>query len=152
MVRSIHKLITGGVVAAVLTTCVAFAQAPRGDRPGVEGRRGGRGGGLPLAALNLTQAQQDLIRDIRERNREAARSLEEKLRAAHAVQRQAVDAIPANESAIRAATLALAELQADLAVHQARTQNEVWNALTPDQQAQVRKVREERPDRSRPRQ
>ena len=151
MVRSIRKLVAGAAVAAVLTTGFAFAQGPleerrqvgplrRADEPG----RGGRGGALPLAAVNLTQAQQDLIRDIRERNREAARSLEQKLRPAQAAQRQAMDAIPANENAIRAATLALAEVQADIAIHQARTQNEIWNALTADQQAQVRKLQAER--------
>ena len=101
-------------------------------------------GGLPLGALNLTQAQQDLVRDIRERNRESARPLEQRLREAHAAQRSAVESIPANESAIRAATLALAEVQAEVAIHQARMQNEVWNALTAEQQGQVKKLQEER--------
>jgi Spy/CpxP family protein refolding chaperone len=106
--------------------------------------------GLPLEALNLTQAQQDLIRDIRERGREQGQQLEAKLREAQAAQQRAVSAIPVNEAAIRSATLALAELQADAAIQQARVQSEIFAALTPAQQEQARQAiaaREQRPQR-----
>ena len=104
-------------------------------------------GGLPLAALNLTQAQQDFIRDVRERGRESARSIEERLRTAQDAQRKAVESVPANEAAIRTATLALAEVQADFAIHQARLQTEIWNSLTPEQQARVNELRSQRQER-----
>lgn len=138
------------LVASLLATGVAFAQGPRGGGPGGLGRAGGafgRMGGLPLASLNLTQAQQDLIRDIRERNREAARPLEERLREAQEAQRKAVESIPPNEAAIRTATLALAEVQADLAIHQARMQTEIWNALTSAQQEQLKQLQAQRDER-----
>jgi Spy/CpxP family protein refolding chaperone len=150
MTGRIHQYIAGAVVAALLATGVAFAQGPRGGGPGGPGRAGGlalRRGGLPLGALSLTQAQQDLVRDIRERNRESSRPLEQRLRQAHATQRTAIESIPANESAIRAATLALAEVQAEVAIHQARMQNEIWNALTAEQQAEVKKLQAERGSR-----
>jgi Spy/CpxP family protein refolding chaperone len=143
------RTVTAAALAVAVLTGAAMAQGPRGGGPGRPGRDVGmgRGGGLPLGALNLTQAQQDLIRDIRERGRESARPLEQRLRDAHDAQRQAVAAIPANESAIRAATLALAEVQADVAIHQARVQNEVWNALTADQQAEVKRLQAQQQQR-----
>ena len=150
------RWMTAAVLAATLGVgAAAFAQGPRGGGPdGRIGRgAGARGGlGLPLASLNLTQAQQDLIRDIRERNREEMRRIDSRLNEAHAAQRQAVSAIPLNESAIRAATLALAEVQAELAILQARVQNEIFGALTSEQQAQVKKAQAERAQRVQERQ
>jgi Spy/CpxP family protein refolding chaperone len=127
----------------------AFAQGPRAGGPG----RGGPGRvgvmrGLPLASRNLTQAQQDLIRDIRERNRNEAQQAQEKLRQAHLAQQKAIDAIPLNEGAIRAATLTLAEVEAEVAVLRSRAQNEIFAALTPDQQAQVKQALAEREQRA----
>lgn len=150
MTGRIHRFMAGAALVTLVGTGAAMAQAPRGGGPGGPGRAGGPGGrmgGLPLAALNLTQAQQDFIRDIRERGRDAARSIEERLRTAREAQRQAIDTVPANEPAIRTATLALAEVEADFAVHQARLQTEIWNSLTPDQQARVNELRAERQDR-----
>jgi Spy/CpxP family protein refolding chaperone len=127
----------------------AFAQGPRAGGPG----RGGPGRvgvmpGLPLASLNLTQAQQDLIRDIRARNRTEAQQGEEKLRQARLAQQKAINAIPINEGAIRAATLALAEIETEMAVLRARAQNEIFAALTADQQAQVKQALAEREQRA----
>ena len=65
MIR-IRRWTAGALVAALLVSGAAFAQGPRGGGPG----RGGRGGvaDLPLAGLDLTETQQDLIRGIRERH------------------------------------------------------------------------------------
>ena len=128
------------LVAALTAGGAAFAQGPRAGGPG--GRGGGRAmaGALPLASLDLTQAQQDLVRDIRERGRAQGGQLDARLRAAHEAQRRAVAAIPIDEAAIRAATLALAEVQADVAIHQARVQNEIFAALTAAQQGQVKEA------------
>jgi Spy/CpxP family protein refolding chaperone len=61
------------VMAVLLVSGAAFAQGPRPSTPlgaGGGGRAGGGGGlaGLPLAGLNLTETQQDLIRGIRDRH------------------------------------------------------------------------------------
>jgi Spy/CpxP family protein refolding chaperone len=139
------------ILAAVMSIgSLAEAQGPRTGGPGADRRGfGGRGamGGLPLASLDLTQAQQDLIRDVRERQREELRQVEAKVREAHAAQQKALNAIPLNEAAIRQTTLALAELQAEVAVHQARVRNEIFAALTAEQQATVRKAQAEREQR-----
>lgn len=136
-----RSLMAGALVVAVLATGAAFAQGVRGGGPGRSGGPDGRGfrGALPLASLNLTQAQQDLIRDIRERNREATRETAAKLQQAHEAQRNAVNAIPLDEGLIRQTTLALAEVEADMAIQQARVQNEIFASLTAEQQAQVRR-------------
>jgi Spy/CpxP family protein refolding chaperone len=148
------------VVAAVVLAAVmsvgeaAWAQGPRVGGPGGPGRAGGRGmfGALPLGSLNLTQAQQDLIRDIRERNREEVRQVEARLRTAQAAQQKAVSAIPLNEAAIRASTLAVAEVQADVAILQARAQNEIFSSLTAEQQASLKTALAEREQRVQARQ
>jgi Spy/CpxP family protein refolding chaperone len=158
------RWMTAVALAAMLSAGAAFAQGPRAGGPGLPerlgavplaraGGPGGRGvmGLLPLASLNLTQAQQDLIRDIRERSRTEMTQIEAKLRQAHAAQRQAVSAIPLNEGAIRAATLAVAEVQADASILQARVQNEIFAVLSSEQQEQVKKVLAEREQRTRER-
>src|SRR5688572_123307 len=157
--RSFHmnrfRWMTAAVLAGALSIGGAvFAQGPRAGGPGGGGGPGGRGlmGGLPLASLNLTQAQHDLIRDIRERSRNEVRQAEAKLNQAHAAQRQAINAIPVNEGAIRATTLALAEVQAEIAILQGRMQSEIFATLTSEQQAQVTKALAERDQRVRERQ
>ena len=143
MTRGIHVRVAAVAVAALLATGVAFAQGPRAGGAG-RGGPGGRMGGLPVAGLNLTQAQQDLVRDIVERGRESGSALQQKVREAQEAQRRVSGTFPISENAVRTAALALAEAQADLAVHQARVQNEVFNALTSEQQAEVRKRQAER--------
>lgn len=142
-----NTLIAGVAAIVMLGTGAAMAQGPRGGGAGARGPMLGRGGGLPLAALNLTQPQQDVIRDMRERNREAVRQFDQRLREAQIAQRNAMNAIPANESSIRAATLALAEVQADIAIEQARLQNEIWNILTPAQQQEAQRIRAQQEER-----
>ena len=136
-------VISAAVLAAVLSVgALAEAQGPAAaGRPG-RGGPGGRGfaGALPLRSLNLTQAQQDLIRDIRERNRTEMQQIEGKAREARVAQEKAVNAIPFNEAAVRSASLALAEVQADIAVHQARVQSEIFATLTAEQQEAVKKA------------
>ena len=76
------KTIAAGVLIAGLAAGSAVAQGPRGGGAGREGRGGPGGGasGLPLASLNLTEAQQDQIRTIRERNRQEVQALQERMR------------------------------------------------------------------------
>jgi Spy/CpxP family protein refolding chaperone len=84
MVRTkVLQAIGGAALVAALAAGTATAQAPldggRGG-PGRAGRAGGPGGlaGVPLASLNLTQAQQDQLRVIRERNRQEMQALQER--------------------------------------------------------------------------
>jgi len=77
----IRSLTAGVLVVGMLMGGAAVAQEPRPGGPGRGGRAGGPGGGgLPLASLNLTQAQQDAIATIRERNRAEMEALQARMR------------------------------------------------------------------------
>ena len=77
----IRSLTAGVLVVGMFAGGAAFAQGPRAGGPGRAGRAGGPGGaGLPLASLNMTQAQQDAIATIRERNRAEMEALQARMR------------------------------------------------------------------------
>ena len=78
MVR--FKTMAATLLITALAVGSAVAQGPRGGGPGREGRGGGPLGGIPLASLNLTQAQQDQIQGIRERNRQEMEAIQERMR------------------------------------------------------------------------
>lgn len=145
----IHFLAASALAASLTLGGVAYAQGPGG--PGRGGRFGapGAGGlGLPVRELNLTDAQQDQIRDIVQRHRDDMRMVQERLREAREEQRKLIEGVPPNEGAIRAVTMQkLAPAEADAAVLQAQVHNEVWNVLTPDQQAQATKLQADRDTR-----
>ena len=140
------KTIAAALLVGALVTAPAIAQGPRAGGPGRAGRLGGPGAGLGIAlgSVNLTQAQQDLIKDIRERGRQELQSLQQRLRTAEEARQDAIRTVPLNEGLIRSTTLALADVQADVAVQEARTFNEIFAVLSPEQQTQVRNQQAER--------
>ena len=138
-----RTMAAGAVVAAVLVTGVASAQGPRRGGPG-RGLGGPGGVALPIGALNLTDAQQQQVRDIRQQEREAMQQLEERLRTAREAQRAAIETVPVNEGLIRQTSDVLADIQAEAAIRQAHVYNQVWAVLTPAQQAEAKKLRGDR--------
>ena len=154
MIRSSRIVILTAVIAVVavaLVGAVAFAQGPGFGGP--RGRAGGPGGpGLPFRELNLTDAQQQQVRQLMEQFRVQNRTLIEQVGKAEDARHDAVEAIPFDEGRVRTAMQQLAEVQTELAVHQARLQNDVYNVLTPEQQQQAQKLRAERQARVRERQ
>lgn len=155
MVRHVRFLGLSAVVAALVTGgALAYAQAPQ---PGVRGRGpgfgpGGPQAGLALRGLDLTEAQQEQVRQLSQQNREQMRGLMDRMRAAQEARRQAVEAVPFNESQVRAAMKDLAEIEADLAVAQARLQNDIYALLTAEQQQRLQKMRADREARVKGRQ
>jgi Spy/CpxP family protein refolding chaperone len=140
--------ITGAVMAAMLATGAnTYAQSPgfghRGGGPGRPGL-GGPGLALPLRQLNLTDAQQQQVQSIRERHRDEAKQIAERLRTAMEAQRKAVETVPVNDSLIRSTTQELAEVQADAAVARAHARSEILALLTADQRAQLTKLQADR--------
>jgi periplasmic protein CpxP/Spy len=144
MVR-FRSLTIGLVVAALLATGVAFAQGPRGG-PGGRGRGGvgGPGIGLPLAALNLTEAQRTQIQEIRDRHRDELSAAMTTLEKARRAQQAAIEKVPADEAQITSLTQDMTQAQVDVAIQSARMHTEVWSVLTPEQRAEVTKRRAER--------
>ena len=149
MVRYRH--FAAAAVIATLVAGSALAQRPRGGGQGRGGPGVGGVAGNPLASLNLTQAQQDLVTDIRQRSREQTKEIQQRLRTAEQASRRAIQTVPLNEALVRTTTLAAAEIEAELAVAEARSFNEIFAALTPEQQAQVKKFQADRADKPEPR-
>lgn len=146
------RSLTLTAVLAVLLAGAAYAQGP-GPGAGGRGPDGfGRGMGLPLRALNLTDAQQQQIRTLTQQNRQQNRAAFDRLRTAMEAQRKAVAAIPANEALIRSTTQDLVEAQTEVAIQQARLQTEIFGLLTPEQQAEAKKLQTERENRLQQRQ
>ncbi|MDG2040100.1 MAG: Spy/CpxP family protein refolding chaperone [Ilumatobacter sp.] len=148
------------VPAAVLLTLgffavadVAWSQPPDGSggRRGRMGRRGGPGGAgglmLPLGRLDLTEAQRGQVRSVMEQNREASRAAGARLREVRAALRDAITTDVVNEGAIRAVAAELANAEGDVAVQRAFVRSQVWQLLTPDQQATALKVEAEMKER-----
>lgn len=142
----IRSLATGVALAALLATSVAYAQGPRGGGPygGGRGGRGPGGPGLALNQLNLTDAQREQVKEIRDRNRDQTQALVKRLDSAAAKQRDAVETLPVNETLITSTSQDLAQAQTEMAIQEARLNSEIWSILTPEQQAQATKLRAER--------
>lgn len=137
------RLLTAtAVVAGLLVGGAAYAQ--QGPRFGGLGRGGPGGPGLPLAALNLNEGQQQQIKDIRERHRDEMRAAEEAVRTAMDAQRKAIETIPVDEGLIQSTTQQLANAQTAAAIIQAHIYSESWNVLSTEQQDTLKKLQAER--------
>lgn len=150
--KTLKSFAAGAAIAALLAGgATAFAQAPeQGQRrgrpggPGAFGRAAGAGADLPLRELNLSDAQQQQVKAIRDRHRDESQQLGQRLRAALEEQRKAVETEPVNDSLIRQATQQLSDVQADVAVAQAHVRSEVMAVLTADQKAELKKLQADR--------
>jgi protein CpxP len=150
--RSTIALTAGAALLAAGLGTAALAQGP-------EGRRGGRGfghggpgrGGFPLAQLELSDAQREQVKAVMQRHREDMETVGRRLREAHDAQRNAVESVPVNEGLIRSASQSLATAQTDMALLQARIHTDVWNLLTPDQQAKAKELKAQREARAKER-
>jgi len=139
------------VAAIVAAGVVAHAQGPRGGGPGGPGGRGIRGAfgplagfGLPLRELQLTDAQQEQVRQIRSRHETQVRDAMSKLETARQAQQKAVEAIPADEAQITSLTQDMVQAEVEVAIQASRLNAEVWSVLTPEQQAKAKTLRAER--------
>ena len=117
--------------------------------PGGPGMRGGPGGGPggmfgpELRALELTDAQREQVKAIMESHREGQKAEREKMMTARKALHDAIAADAFDEAAIRAAAGAVAALDADAAVLQARVHAEVFAILTPEQAKKAKALRTE---------
>jgi protein CpxP len=142
-----------GLVAMLAAPVVA--QGPGGERgrgghrgSGAMGMRGGGGfHGLPLRALDLTDAQREQVKSIVSARQADFKTLGERLRTARDAQHAAVTRVPVDENEIRARVTELAAVQADFAILRARIHEQVQQVLTPEQQQKARTLAAERQKR-----
>ncbi|OFW21988.1 MAG: hypothetical protein A3H97_02660 [Acidobacteria bacterium RIFCSPLOWO2_02_FULL_65_29] len=106
-----------------------------------------------MRQVNLTDAQREQVRSIVESHRDEMQALGERARPAHEALQAAINSGMFDEGTIRARYAEVANVEADVAVAQARVYSEVFQILTPEQQAEVTKLqgemKERRPERGR---
>ena len=121
---------------------------PEGPRPRMHGgMRGGVMSGLPLRALELTDAQREQVHGIMTARQSEFRALHERLRAARQAEQAAVTRVPVDENEVRTRVSELSAVQADLAVLRARVHEQIFQLLTPEQQAKAKTIAAERQKR-----
>jgi protein CpxP len=139
-----------GVSALLVTATLAARQDDTGG--GWQPRfgrmhRGSGGFGLALRQLDLTDAQREQVQSIFQQNRDEMRAAGEKLRAARRGLHDAASAGTVDEAAIRTAAETLANAEAEAAISRARVHAQVWQILTPEQQAKAKELRQQREQR-----
>ena len=140
----VQKL-TASVVAAALMAgggAALYAQGRGGPGRGAGPFAAGRGfaEGFALGQLDLSDAQKQQVREITQRHRQAMQPVMQRLAQAMMAERAAVEAIPVNEAAVRAASEDVATAQADLAVDRARLHSDIFSILTVEQQAKAKQL------------
>jgi protein CpxP len=147
------------VVLAVFGSVIAAGSVVHAQRFGNEGGHGRFGGGpfgfgvgrAPgmelLRQLDLTDQQKEQIRGIVQSHRSEFQQVREKIRTAFEAQRAAADATPADEATIRAKATDVASAEADMIVLASKVRAEVFQVLTPDQQAKAKELKAQREQR-----
>jgi Spy/CpxP family protein refolding chaperone len=149
-----RHLILTTLLAAGLTTAgfATISQAGPfcGDRPGAHAVRTGYHEGRhdPLKRLmrqvDLTDAQQTEIKAIIETSRKDTENARQQLRDSLKTMRKLVAGNDYNLDRVRELADQEARLRADLTVARVDTMHRIQQVLTPEQQAQVAKLREQR--------
>ena len=120
-----------------------LANSPAKAQPG-PGHPGMFPGPRLFDALQLTDRQKATIDELFAANRENARSLHQRLQEQHQLLRNAAQAQPFDEAAVRFQAQELANLQAEMMVRRAALMNQVASVLTAEQKAKLQELREER--------
>jgi periplasmic protein CpxP/Spy len=151
-----RKRILTGVIAVMLAVAGTFAtgsvleaQRARGGfgGPGGFGGFGHRQGLEMLRQLDLTDQQRQQVRTIMQNHKSDFQQVRERMHTAMAAQHAAGTATPPDEATIRAKATEVGAAQGDLAVLLARVRTEVFQILTPEQQAKAQELQAQRAQR-----
>lgn len=138
------------VVVSMLLVVGASAQlgqGPGGRRGGGPGFERGPGGpGFPMfRQLNLTDEQKNQIRALHEKGFEAAQTYREQLQQLRQQKFALIHSDAFNEEAAKELAGKEAALMAEMDLNRMRTQNAVFNLLTPEQKAKLAELTNNRP-------
>ncbi len=148
-------LLAFGMSAGVLTA----TQNTSGQQPPFSGGRMGqppmgRGGAGPMgmigplvARLGLTDVQKDQVKSILQSHADEFTSLRTRGAAAHQALEAAITADTLDDATIRQKSADVAAVDADAAVLGAHVRAEVFQILTPDQQAKAKQLMDKRQGR-----
>ena len=120
-----------------------LASSRAGAQPG-SGFRGGFHGGRLFETLQLTNEQKAAIDGLFAANQDNARSLHQRLQEQRQLLRNAAQAQPFDEAAVRFQAQELAKLQAEMMVQRIAVTNQISSFLTADQKAKLQELREQR--------
>ena len=154
-------LLALGVSAGLYASAQNTNQDPppfRSGRPGGPGRWGGPGGrggpGGPMGMLPmfgreiaLSDTQRDQIKAVADSHKDEWTALGDRARTAHEALNDAIIGDTIDDGLIRQKSAEVAAVDADMAVARAHAHAEVFQILTADQRAQVKKRQAEMKDR-----
>jgi protein CpxP len=162
MTTSLRVTVAAAVLAVsglALTPIFAQDGPPAG---GPQMRRAGPGGpgfggpgpggplgdiGVPLRALDLTDAQREQVRGVMQAHQAAFKEIGDRMRTARQALDAAVTGDTLDETAVRAKSADVAAVEADAAVLRARVHQEVFSLLTSEQQTKARELRAQAAER-----
>jgi len=130
-------------LVAMIGSATALAQGGPGGF-GHHGRGDWMDGMADFRQLGLSDDQKGQIRAAMSAHRDEFKALFDRARTARQAQQAAVEQVPMNEQQIRAAATEVAAVEADMAVLRARVHEQVYSALTPDQQTQLKALKDQR--------
>lgn len=161
-----NKIITASLMLLSIFAIAAFAgQGPGGQRgpggpggpppgrpggPGGFGGPGGPGGGLPLRALDLTDAQKEQVKAIHEAERAKIEPYLKQLGDAHKALGEATAKGQFDEAQVRTIAATVAQAQVELTVSRARQDAAIYQILTAEQRAKLEQFRAEHKPPQRP--
>jgi periplasmic protein CpxP/Spy len=151
--KSIQALALALLMGLALAAPVALAQTGGTDQNNQKqrgawrerGQRGhhGRHRFGAMARLNLTEAQNAQMKQIRQSFRDRTQSLRQELRAKHQELRQANQGSTFNEALATQKLMEMAGLRAKLMGEQFKLRQEMLALLTPEQKTQLEQTREQ---------
>ena len=97
--------------------------------------------------MNLTDAQREQVKQIVDSRQQETRATAERAIAAHDALRAATTSASFDEGLVRAKAAEVAAVDADMAVARARIFADVFQILTPEQQAKAKQLSGSRPPR-----
>ena len=138
------KFTIGLLITALvaLGTMFAFGQES-GIKDGKRMRRhhGKRGGFGMMRGLDLTDAQKEQFKAIRQASKESTKSLRESLKANHQQLNQVTANGQFNEAQVQAIATQQSGIMAQLLVEKERVKSQFYNILTADQKAKIQEMK-----------
>ncbi len=144
--KNIKKILRNTLITlacSALTAAVYAHPGPGKDRKGPPEHSLGSRGGIKheLRELNLTPQQREQIQTLMQQAREAHTPKRDAIAAERRKLREIINTDPVNPGAIRAQTMRIAELEAELNTLRAQERVKVEAVLTPEQRAKMKEIR-----------
>lgn len=140
------KIITAILAIALVSIGTIFIFAQTGSEEKGKFKRGfGHRGGFERLAkkLNLTDAQKEQVKQIRETSKAKVQPLKENMKSIHQQMETATADGQFDEAQVQALATQQANIMAQMIVEKERTKSQMFAILTPEQQAQAKQLKEQ---------